>query len=555
MLKRVEDRPTPPCVYNWRVWALASIASFASCMIGYDSAFIGGTIALTSFKNDFGGPLSANTQANIVSAYQAGAFVGAFAGYPLGYFWGRKWGLMATAVIFTIASIIMTITSPSTGLTPIYVGRAIAGLAIGAASNLTPIYIAEISPSPMRGQAVGVYELGWQIGGVVGFWINYGVAETVKISTEQWRIPFAVQLIPGGLFAIGCFFLIESPRWLISRGRVEEAKRNLSVIRQLDTDEPYFVDEFSLMQSSYAEDVRAAGGDDFWAPFRSTFGSRELVKRLLFGSSLFFWQNATGINAVNYYSPTVFKSLGITGTNTGLLTTGVFGIIKTVGSLIYILFLVETVGRRNLLMIGGLGGALSMYYIGGYIAIAKPQLKTSGSLDGAGISALVFFYIWTVFYSPTYNPTPWVINAEMFPQHARTIAQTSGSASNWLYNFAISRATPYMFRDMGYGVYLFFASLMILSVIYIFFLLPETKGVPIESMNDLFSIRPVRHAHSQVMSELQARERISDGMAPRGVGATVDTLEKRTSHSGGSVTPDKDSQNEHGNTKLYTSPA
>lgn len=216
-------------------------------------------------------------------------------------------------------------------------------------------------------------------------------------------------------------------------------------------------------------------------------------------------QNSTGINAINYFSPTVFKSLGITGTSTGLLTTGIFGIIKTIGALAFILVLVETVGRRRLLMISSTGGAFAMYYIAAYISIAKPQLHQKSSLDGPGISALVFFYVWTIFYSFGWNPLPWVYGAEAFDNTARPVAQIFMAASNWLYNFVISQATPHMFAKMGYGVYLFFASCMVCSVAWIFFLMPETKGIPIEEMDNLHEKRPQRHAHRMVLKELRIK--------------------------------------------------
>ncbi|GAK67192.1 quinate permease [Moesziomyces antarcticus] len=503
-LKRVEDRPTPSAVYNWRVWVLSFIASFASIMIGYDSAFVGGTIALPSFLKSFG-KLSNNTSGNLVSTYQAGAFFGAFLGHPLGHFWGRKKGLFVCSVVFTIGAAIMTAASPSTHLTPIYVGRAIAGIAIGAASNLTPIYISEIAPAPARGQAIGIYEIGWQIGGIVGFFINYGVIQTLPPSVKQWRIPFAVQLIPGGMFMIGTFFLVESPRWLLQRGRVEEAREKLSYIRHLPVDHPYFVEEFNEMHAAIDETRRAAGGDSYFAPFKYLFSRKHLVRRLAFASSLFLFQNGTGINAINYYSPTVFKSIGITGTSTGLLTTGIFGIIKTTGAALFILILVETVGRRRLLMTSSTGGALAMYYIAGYIAIAKPAQHKKSSLDAGGTSALVFFYIWTCFYSFGYNPIPWVYGAESFDNTARPVAQIFNAASNWLYNFVISQATPHMFAKMDYGVYLFFATMMVIGTVYIYLFMPETKGIPIEEMDNLHEKRPQRHAHRMVLEELRTR--------------------------------------------------
>ncbi|SJX65845.1 probable quinate permease [Sporisorium reilianum f. sp. reilianum] len=503
-LSRVEDRPTPKSVYNWRMWVLSFIASFASIMIGYDSALIGGTLALPSFTKSFG-KLNANTSGNLVSTYQAGAFFGAFLGHPLGHFFGRKKGLFITSVVFTIGAAIMTAASPATHLTPIFVGRAIAGLAIGAASNLTPMYIAEIAPAPARGQAVGVYEIGWQIGGIVGFFINYGVIQTLPSSVKQWRIPFAVQLVPGGMLMIGSLFLVESPRWLLSRGRVEEAREKLSYIRQLPTDHLYFVKEFNQMSFAIEENKQRAGGDSYFAPFKYLFSQKHLVLRLAFGSSLFAFQNGTGINAVNYYSPSVFSSLGIAGTNTGLLTTGCFGVLKSIGSVVFILFLVETVGRRRLLMISSSGGAFAMYYIAAYIAIAKPALHKKSSIDGPGASALAFFYIWTCFYSFGWNPLPWVYGSEAFDNTSRPVAQIFMAASNWLYNFVISQATPHMFKSMSWGVYAFFASCMVLSVVWVYFLMPETKGIPTEEMDNLHEQWPRRHAHAKVIEELRTR--------------------------------------------------
>lgn len=177
ILKLVEDRPTPKCVYNWRVYLLAAVASCTSCMIGYDSAFIGTTLALTSFRHEFGfGQMSQGTQdlisANVVSCYQAGAFFGAFFAYPVGHFWGRRIGLIVSALVFILGSGLMLGANGSRGLGLIYAGRVLAGLGVGGGSNITPIYISELSPPAIRGRLVGVYELGWQIGGLVGFWIN-----------------------------------------------------------------------------------------------------------------------------------------------------------------------------------------------------------------------------------------------------------------------------------------------------------------------------------------------------------------------------------------------
>ncbi|CAO1628564.1 unnamed protein product [Jaminaea pallidilutea] len=504
-LRRVEDRPTPKEVYNWRLWALAAIAASNAIMIGYDSAFVGGAITLKGFTNDFG-KIPLDTSANLVTTYQAGAFFGAFVGYPMGYYWGRKWGIFIAALVFTIGSIIMVIASPSTGLGPIYAGRAIAGLAIGAASNLGPIYIAEISVPSIRGQLVGLYEMGWQIGGIVGFFINYGVALHIPNNTVQWRIPFAVQLIPGGLLVIGSLFLVESPRWLLQRGNKEAASRALCKIRKLDETHPYLVEELGEMSTAVETEQRLLGSTSFWAPFRQTFLVKRVLWRLVLGSSLFAFQNGTGINAINYYSPTVFKSLGITGANTGLLTTGIFGVIKTVGALVWIFFLIDRVGRRRILYVGAAGGAAAMLAIAIYIAVDKPAQRPVGAgIDAPGRFALACFYIWTAFYASTWNGTPWVVGSEIFPQQSRTLGMACMAASNWLWNFVIARATPYAFADINWGFYLIFCCCMLISIPYIYFALPETKGIPLEHMDELFAARPVRHANDIVFSKLRSQ--------------------------------------------------
>jgi MFS family permease len=164
LLTLIEDRPTPKCVYNWRVYLQAFVAASAAMMIGYDSAFIGGTLALSSFKDEFGFNDLSKTKvnllnANIVSCYQAGAFFGAFFAYPAGHFLGRKIGLLIFSTVFCLGAGIMLGATGSRGLGLIYGGRVLAGLGVGGASNLSPIYCSEIAPPAIRGRLVGLYEL------------------------------------------------------------------------------------------------------------------------------------------------------------------------------------------------------------------------------------------------------------------------------------------------------------------------------------------------------------------------------------------------------------
>jgi MFS family permease len=190
LLTLQEDRPTPAAVYNWKVYYCASVAAFCAVMIGYDSAFIGGTLALKSFKDEFVWTQYTTDQANVITAnivslYQAGAFIGALSAYVAGHYLGRKTGLQAFSAIFILGAGLMLGANGTRGLGLIYGGRVLAGIGVGGASNLTPIYISELSPPAIRGRLVGLYELGWQIGGLVGFWINVSLRTVPPLKLAQ----------------------------------------------------------------------------------------------------------------------------------------------------------------------------------------------------------------------------------------------------------------------------------------------------------------------------------------------------------------------------------
>lgn len=138
-------------------------------------------------------------------------------------------------------------------------------------------------------------------------------------------------------------------------------------------------------------------------------------RRFFLGGMLFLWQNGSGINAINYYSPTVFKSIGIQGTDSTFLTTGIFGVVKTCFTFVWLFFLIDKLGRRKLLMIGAFGGSICMWILGAYIYVtpisSKPAANTQ--LGSGGIAAIFFFYLWVAFYTPSWNGTPWVLNSGM----------------------------------------------------------------------------------------------------------------------------------------------
>ncbi|CRG92442.1 putative quinate permease [Talaromyces islandicus] len=357
-LQLVEDRPTPKAVYNWRIYVLAAIASCGSNMIGYNR-------------------------------FIAGAFFGAIFTYALGYFVGRKWILVVASAIFALGAGLQIGATGSTGLGIMYAGRVLSGLGTDVASNIIPIYISELAPPAIRGRLVGPYELGWQIGG-----FGYGVEVHMESTNEKWVIPFAIQIIPSGLLFFGALWIRESPRWLFHKERREKAIKNLCWVRQLEESNIYVKEEVAAIDQALEEQI-ATVGIGFWKPFKAVAKSKAVLYRLFPGCMLFFWQNGSGINAINYYGPTIFTSIGVSSADVSWMTT-IFSVIKAVMTIVWLLFLVDQLGRRNLLLSGALTGSISMWVIGSYIYVVRPDLHPTKKLNGGGIAAIFFFYLWTV---------------------------------------------------------------------------------------------------------------------------------------------------------------
>lgn len=322
--------------------------------MGYDTAVIGGTMALDSFRRDFhldDTPTAARDtlEGNIVSTFQAGCFFGSLLTFPLAEKIGRRNSVLVSSLVFLVGGTLMTAASGHISI--LIVGRAIAGLGIGAVSLIVPVYIAEISPPSIRGRLVGIFEIASQGGGMCGFWINYAVDRTIPDATRtQWIVPLSLQLLPGALLFAGMlFFCPESPRWLARRDDWEGAAKVLSSLRALPIDDPYVCGELADIRAQ-AEERRVT----------VQLAKSDIVRRLLakgtrnrvgIGLLLMACQNMTGVNIITYYSPRIFETLGIVGTSTKLFATGFYGIAKTLGMITFSLYLVERVGRRKGLIV------------------------------------------------------------------------------------------------------------------------------------------------------------------------------------------------------------
>ncbi|KAI1065741.1 hypothetical protein LB507_001359 [Fusarium sp. FIESC RH6] len=493
--RAVEDRPTPKEVYNWRLYTEAAVIATGSLLFGYDSAFVGTTIARESFKRDFNIQPSdqADISSNITATFQAGAFFGAIICFLITEKIGRKWALQANVVIFLVGAILMTAATHQ--LSYIYAGRALTGIACGAITATVPSYIAELSIVSIRGILTGLFEVTYQTGSLIGFWINYGINQNMNPnSTAAWRVPMAVQIAPAGILFIGGFFLHESPLWLMRKNREEEATQALESLRQIPRDHKYLQEDLDMIRKRLADEARVASrfGTGPWALFRgaiSELTKKGMRNRVLLVFCSFALQNMSGAAAINYYSPTLFGSLGIQDV---ALYTGIYGLVKAVASIIFYGALIDMWGRRNPTIISSAMCSICLWIVGAYVKIGHPatiiaegkELSPSTAAGGKAATAMIMIY--SVFWSFGLNGIPWIVSAEIFPGALRTLTGTYAACVQWLTQFAITKALPYIFKSFGYGTWFFFACWMITATVWAFFFLPETKGKTLEEMDIMF---------------------------------------------------------------------
>jgi MFS family permease len=246
-----------------------------------------------------------------------------------------------------------------------------------------------------------------QVSQIIGFWVNYGVNEHISVSSDaQWRIPFGLQLIPGTLLVVLMLLQPESPRWLIKNGQRAKAINNLSFIRKLAAEDAYTQWEADTIEEQLRHEAEAGDSQPFFVKIKEVFlpGNRY---RLFLGMSLMMLQNLSGINALNYYSPTIFKSIGFSGTSVGLLATGVFGIVKCTATILFMVLGIDHLGRRKSMIIGSSGAIVAMYYLAGYTKLSR-SFETTASRDAGAYIAIVMVYIFAVFYAISWNGIPWV---------------------------------------------------------------------------------------------------------------------------------------------------
>ncbi|KAJ7261793.1 general substrate transporter [Mycena haematopus] len=466
---------------------LALSAAMGSVFYGYDIGIIGGVLTLPAFKAYFGiNDMSASAKAalsgNVVAILQGGCFFGALGTGYMSSRWGRKPCMIAAGLIYIIGSVIQAVvglgTNRANALSVLYFARFFAGLGVGMVSALVPAYVSECTPRAIRGRCTGMIQLANNLGIMLSYWVNYSASLNISGTTDtQWRMPFAVQVFPGVLFCLLVPFQPESPRFLVERGDYARAARSLAFVARTSPSDPAVLATIEEIKADFAGRARLG----VWKQILGMFETRAVALRCFVPSLVMFFQQWTGTNAINYFSPQIFAELGISGTTSGLLATGVYGVVKVISVSLVLAFAVENMGRKKCLIIGGLGQGAMMLWLGGYTG-----LHPASSIVPASYVSIIAVYLYAVFYCVGWGPLPWVVAGEVAPNHLRTGAMAVAIGVNWLFSFTISKLTPIMLNNIKYGTFLLFGFMCLGMAVWAYVCLPETTGYALEDIGRLF---------------------------------------------------------------------
>ncbi|MEX5308189.1 sugar porter family MFS transporter [Kocuria sp. CPCC 205297] len=453
---------------------ITTVAAFGGLLFGYDSAVINGAVSSIQSTFDVGpGPLGF-----AVAAALLGAAVGAFFGSRIADRTGRIPIMKIAALLFLLSAIGCGFTQSIEWLV---FWRVVGGIGVGVASVIAPAYIAEVSPAHLRGRLGSLQQMGIVLGiflsllidALLAHWAG-GAANELWFGLAAWRWMFLVMAVPAVLYGIGAFLIPESPRYLVSVGRPDEARAVLSRIHGDDA-----VD-------ARVSKIRSTVDNERKPRFSDLRGSMAGLKPVVWvGIGLAALQQFVGINVIFYYSNVLWESVGFKESDS--FTISVATSVVNVAVTIVAIFLVDRIGRRPLLLAGSAGMALSLGVMSVVFATAT-KVMVDGQLTPelgpvAGPVALIAANLFVVFFGVSWGPLMWVLLGEMFPNRIRGAALAVAGAVQWIANWAVTVSFPSLSNfslGLTYGIYAFFA---LVSLVFTIKMVRETNNVELEDMH------------------------------------------------------------------------
>ncbi|KAK5133319.1 hypothetical protein LTR08_007844 [Meristemomyces frigidus] len=494
-----------------KAYLMCAFAAFAGVLFGYDSGYISSVLGMPEFQRVYGHPtthlvdgivqhgFSYDTwqKSLIVSILSAGTFFGALISGTLADWLGRRTTIIAGCGVFIVGVVVQV---AALSVAALVVGRLIAGFGVGFVSAVNILYMSEVAPRNVRGAIVSAYQFAITIGIMLASCVGYATKD--RTDTGAFRIPTAIQFIWAIVLAGGLWWLPESPRFWVKKGRLDKAMVVLARVRGQPEDSEYVLHELAEIQANYEYELQI-GQVSWLGCFGGGVWKRNSNARKVFiGTALQMFQQFSGVNFIFYYNTTFFQQVGIENAFLISLITTIVNVVSTPVSF----YTIERFGRRPLLIYGAIAMTLCEFIVA-IVGTVHPDSPA------ANYCLITFVCLYIFFFASTWGPAAWVVIGEIFQLPMRSKGVALSTASNWFWNCTIALLIPYMLdpahgRAAGLGVRVFYvwAALCAACALFAYWFVPETKGLTLEQVDRMMEEVEARRSCGWRARERWARE-------------------------------------------------
>lgn len=437
-------------LFNLAVIAIAG--SFGGLLAGYEMGIISGAqlFIIDEWK------LNAQLQGYLVSIVMVGCFIGAFVNGFFADKIGRKKILGILGLIYLIGCLCC---ANAVDINMLIGSRIVNGIACGMANAIVPMYLSEISPKKTRGFFASLYQLSFTIGILGAYLIGF-----IFSSSANWRAMFLSGAVPAIILLIMYFFLSESPRWLVAKGREEEAKAVFEKIEEPELVENQIAEIKESMQDKHSNTKASI--------------KKWMIMPLIIAVGIMFAQICTGINVIICYAPKIFQSAGFNDPSSAMKITLVIGVVNFLMTFVA-MYLSDRVGRKPLLLSGAALMGISMFLLAASFIMGN----SLGDMQKWVAVASIICFICSFAYS--LGPVAWILVSEIFPLEAKGLLMTFPVAANFIFNIILNAKYPVMTETLGEGItFAIFGVICLISIVFIQFVVPETKGISLEKIEE-----------------------------------------------------------------------
>ncbi|KAK7410530.1 hypothetical protein VNO78_01373 [Psophocarpus tetragonolobus] len=455
------------------------VAASSGLLFGYDIGISGGVTTMVPFLKKFFPDIlrkAAGAEVNMYCVYDSqvltlftsslylAGLMSSLAASRVTTTYGRRNTILLGGLVFLIGG---ALNGGAENIAMLIFGRILLGIGVGFTNQAAPLYLSEIAPTKWRGAFNTGFQFFLSLGVVVAGCINFGTAK----HTWGWRVSLGIAIVPAAVMTIGAFLITDTPSSLVERGKIEQARRALRKVRGSSIDvEPELEEliKWSQIAKSMVQE-----------PFKTIF-ERQYRPHLVMALAIPFFQQLTGINIVAFYAPNLFQSVGF-GHDASLLSAIILGAVNLV-SLLVSTAIVDRFGRRLLFLTGGMCMLVCQIAVSVVLAVATGVNGTKDLPKGNAILVLVLLCFYSAGFGWSWGPLTWLIPSEIFPLKIRTTGQSIAVAVQFITTFILSQTFLTMLCHFKFAAFLFYAGWIIVMTIFVIFFLPETKGIPLESM-------------------------------------------------------------------------